>query len=76
MDYKVNLDVKSESGNYILQSMTSTGFVRKKTEVTLEEMPQLMEELCSLTGEDNVIDTLRTIYKLDAGIKSIKFKEK
>lgn len=74
MSYKLRLDIKSENGNYMLQDVTDKGYVNNTIEVTSEELPQLMSELCELSGEkDLMLDALRDVYQMFEP-KSIEFK--
>jgi hypothetical protein len=73
--YKLRLDVKSESGHYLVQDIGDNGFVNNTIEVTTDELPTLMTELCDMCGDESalMLDALRSIYQ-ELDPKSIEFK--
>lgn len=76
MSIKLRLDLKSESGDYLVQDISNNSFVKNTIEVKPEQLPELMQELCDLCGDDSspMLDALRFSYQ-HLELKSIEFKE-
>lgn len=75
MNYKLYLNLFSEEGDYLLDTLDNNGFMSSRNNIKIEDMPMLMKELSELTGEDKAIDILKKYYEL-FDLKSIAIKEK
>lgn len=75
MNYKLHLNLFSEEGDYLLDTLDNNGFMSSRNNIKIEDMPMLMKELSELTGEDKAIDILKKYYEL-FDLKSIAIKEK
>lgn len=75
MNYKLYLNLFSEEGDYLLDTLDNNGFMSSRNNIKIEDMPMLMKELSELTGEDKAIDILKKYYEL-FDLKSITIREK